>query len=291
MTSQLNYLIGIDGGGTRCRARLTDLQGKILGEAISGSANVFQNDAMAWESVSSCIQDAIHDADLPPHVAQESYVVAGLAGAEVSSAVDQFMARADNIGHLEVLTDAQIACLGAHTLKDGAIYIIGTGTVGIANIKDRWQKIGGWGFPLNDEGGGAWLGMQALKVAIKQHDGLIAHSLLAEKVWQKFPNGIDELVTWSQHASSGEYGQFSPLVTQAFEEQDVQAKFIVEEQANVLVEQISALISNKLPLCLMGGLATWVQQLLPQALQQQLKSPDGDALTGALLLAKKRIAA
>jgi glucosamine kinase len=291
MTSQLNYLIGIDGGGTRCRARLTSLQGKILGEAISGSANVFQNDALAWKSVATCIEGAIHEAGLPSDTVQEAYVVAGLAGAEVSSAVEKFTARAKNIGHLDVLTDAQIACLGAHTLNNGAIYIVGTGTVGIASINDQWQKIGGWGFPLNDEGGGAWLGMQALKIAIKQHDGLIADSLLAEKIWQKFPNGIDELVAWSQHASSGDYGQFSPLVTQACKAKDMHANRIVEAQARILTEQISVLVSDELPLCLMGGLATWVQPLLPLALQQQLKSPDGDALTGALLLAKKRNAA
>lgn len=288
MTSKLNYLIGIDGGGTRCRARISDSQGNILGEALSGSANVFQNDALAWESVSSSINEAINVAGLPVRAAKESYIVAGLAGAEVRSAVNKFLTRVENIGPVEVLTDAQIACLGAHSLNDGAIYIVGTGTVGIARTGEQWQKIGGWGFPLNDEGGGAWLGMQAIKTAIKQHDGLTTQSLLCEKVWQEFPNGIDQLVAWSQHASSGDYGQFSPLVTEAFDENDIHANIIVNEQINILTEQISTLINAQLPLCLMGGLSIWVQQFLPEALKQKLKEPDGDALTGALLLARKR---
>ncbi|MFQ3228886.1 BadF/BadG/BcrA/BcrD ATPase family protein [Reinekea sp.] len=291
MKSPLNYLIGIDGGGTRCRARITDLHGSILGEAVSGSANVFQNDALAWQSVSASIDEAIQAAKLPANARQKAYVVAGLAGAEVSSAVEKFFTHVENIGHLEILTDAQIACLGAHTLKNGAIFIVGTGTVGIAQKDEHWKKIGGWGFPLNDEGGGAWLGMQAIKVAIKQYDGLIASSCLSEKVWQKFPSGIDELVAWSQHASSGDYGQFSPLVTDAYEQNDLHAKLIIEEQAAVLTEKISALATNNIPLCLMGGLASWAQPLLPPAIQQQLKKPDGDALTGALLLARKRMSA
>ncbi|MGB1272440.1 MAG: N-acetylglucosamine kinase, partial [Endozoicomonas sp.] len=32
-------LLGVDGGGTSCRARITDLQGNCLGEGFSGSAN------------------------------------------------------------------------------------------------------------------------------------------------------------------------------------------------------------------------------------------------------------
>ena len=33
-------LLGVDGGGTRCRARLADLTGEVLGEAVTGPANI-----------------------------------------------------------------------------------------------------------------------------------------------------------------------------------------------------------------------------------------------------------
>ncbi|MEF1307099.1 N-acetylglucosamine kinase, partial [Vibrio owensii] len=33
------YFVGIDGGGTSCRARIKDAQGNFVGEAKSGSAN------------------------------------------------------------------------------------------------------------------------------------------------------------------------------------------------------------------------------------------------------------
>ena len=32
--------LGVDGGGTRCRARLTEVDGRMLGEGIAGSANI-----------------------------------------------------------------------------------------------------------------------------------------------------------------------------------------------------------------------------------------------------------
>ena len=34
----IQYYVGIDGGGTSCRARLRDHQGRLLGEAKGGSA-------------------------------------------------------------------------------------------------------------------------------------------------------------------------------------------------------------------------------------------------------------
>ena len=43
MTPKLPYTIGIDGGGTRCRGRLRNINGKILAEEEAGSANVHLN--------------------------------------------------------------------------------------------------------------------------------------------------------------------------------------------------------------------------------------------------------
>ena len=39
--------LGIDGGGTRCRARLRDGEGRLLGEAEGGLANIYQDFAGA----------------------------------------------------------------------------------------------------------------------------------------------------------------------------------------------------------------------------------------------------
>ena len=39
-TKPLLVLLGVDGGGTRCRARLADVAGKTLGEGLAGPANI-----------------------------------------------------------------------------------------------------------------------------------------------------------------------------------------------------------------------------------------------------------
>lgn len=282
------YYIGIDGGGTACRARITDDSNTSLGEATAGSANVFQNHELAWQSVQSCVNEAAKQAGLSASDLSDAIVVAGLAGAEVTNCAAQFNALVQGFKEFHLLNDAQIACLGAHSGQDGAIYIVGTGSIGIAFEQGSWRRVGGWGFPLDDIGSGAWLGQQAVRTALKQKDGVIPKSDMTEKVWQHFNDQADELISWSQHASSGQYGQFAPLVTAAFAQNDPEAQAIIQTQINHISEQIRTLVTSDMPLSLMGGLANWLVPHLPADIQNQLTPSQGDALSGALRYAQRR---
>jgi glucosamine kinase len=111
---------------------------------------------------------------------------------------------------------------------------------------------------------------------------------MTEKVWQQFNHQADKLITWSQTASSGQYGQFAPLVTEAFSDDDPEAHSIIQTQINHISEQIRTLVTSEMPLSLMGGLAQWLAPHLPAEIQNQLTPSQGDALSGALLYAQKR---
>jgi len=289
MTTTDTYLIGIDGGGTSCRARITDSLGNTLGEAKSGSANVFQNTQTAWDSTYHAITQAFEQASLSTSNIQSSVVVAGLAGSEVSRCANEYLRLAQGFAHFELLNDAQIACLGAHNGEDGAVFIIGTGAIGISLHKEQWKRVGGWGFPLDDIGSGAWLGQQAVRSAIRQHDGIQPQSQLSQRIWAEFPLGSDELIEWSQHASSGDYGKFAPYVLEAFNANCENAQEILKQQIEQLSTQIRALTQPDQTLCLMGGLSDWVAAHLPGDIQKRITQSKGDALSGALSLAKRRI--
>ena len=45
------YFLGIDGGASRCRARIRDAAGRMLGEAIGGSSNIYQDFDGAWPTL------------------------------------------------------------------------------------------------------------------------------------------------------------------------------------------------------------------------------------------------
>lgn len=291
MNSPDTYLIGIDGGGTSCRARITDRHGTILGEAQAGSANIFQDVDLAWRSVHQAVTEAFANASLPATCAQSSVLVAGLAGAEAPAAVADFLHRArDSFADISLLSDAQIACLGAHAGEDGAIFIVGTGAIGVAQDQGQWRRVGGWGFPLNDLGSGAWLGQQAVRAALDQRDGIITRSALTDSIWKIFPAGTDELISWSQMANSGDYGSFAPLVFKAVAAHDPVAEALIAEQIQLLSRQMLALPAHGRGLCLMGGLAEIIASKLPQEIQIRRVPALGDALSGALYCAQARLA-
>lgn len=76
--TDIRYFVGINGGGTSCRARIVDRNGNVLGEAKTGSANILLGADVAMKS----IQDAIATASLlqllptePSHNADAAYTI------------------------------------------------------------------------------------------------------------------------------------------------------------------------------------------------------------------------
>lgn len=85
------YVVGIDGGGTRCRALLQDIDGNTLGEGAAGPANIMTNPEQAMGSVIDATLDAIGSAALPI-TCEEVLLAAGLAGANIPQAKQSFLA-------------------------------------------------------------------------------------------------------------------------------------------------------------------------------------------------------
>jgi glucosamine kinase len=54
-----NYYLGIDGGGTRCRARLQDDNGHTIGEGKSGPANIRLGLDTSWGNIMAAIDSAL----------------------------------------------------------------------------------------------------------------------------------------------------------------------------------------------------------------------------------------
>lgn len=78
----MNYYVGIDGGGTSCRARIRNQQGEWVGEAKSGSANIMLGVEVALCSVVDAITQAAEQGGLSPDDFPRMHVGLALAGAE-----------------------------------------------------------------------------------------------------------------------------------------------------------------------------------------------------------------
>lgn len=282
------YYVGIDGGGTSCRARIRDTDGQFIGEAKSGSANILLGTDIAMASIVAAIRDAALQGGLTESDFPKMHVGLALAGAEQKSAWLNFMTIDHPFASITLNTDAYGACVGAHNGQDGAIMIGGTGSCGIL-LKDGEQHVvGGREFPISDQGGGAVMGLRLIQQVLLAEDGIRPKTSLCQHVMNHFDNDVDNIVEWSKTAIPKDYGQFSPVIFQLANEGDELAIEMLKQTAADIEMFINALHRKGAnQVCLMGSIAERILPWLSPVVQQWVVQPQFDAIEGALMFAGK----
>jgi glucosamine kinase len=207
-------LLGVDGGGTRCRARLTDLSGQTLGEAVTGPANLGLGVDPSFSAVSATATQCLAKAGLASAHLQRIVACLALAGASEPMQLSAAQAHLHPFATALITTDAQAACIGAHSARDGGVIITGTGSVAWAVVKDRTHRIGGWGPPISDEGSGAWVGGEALRRVLWAHDGRIAWTPVLRAIFGEFASDPHAVVRFVHRATPRDFASFAPHVFQ-----------------------------------------------------------------------------
>jgi len=282
------YYVGIDGGGTSCRARIRDTEGQFIGEAKSGSANILLGTDIAMASIVAAVRDAALQGGLTESDFPKMHVGLALAGAEQKSAWLNFMTIDHPFASITLNTDAYGACVGAHNGQDGAIMIGGTGSCGIL-LKDGEQHVvGGREFPISDQGGGAVMGLRLIQQVLLAEDGIRPKTSLCQHVMNHFDNDVDNIVEWSKTAIPKDYGQFSPVIFQLANEGDELAIEMLKQTAADIEMFINALHRKGAnQVCLMGSIAERILPWLSPVVQQWVVQPQFDAIEGALMFAGK----
>ncbi len=282
------YYVGIDGGGTSCRARIRDEQGNFIGEAKSGSANIMLGAEIAMESILDSITQAAQQGGLSEKQFAQMHVGLALAGAEHKSSWQKFMALSHPFASIVLNTDAYGACVGAHNGDDGAIMIAGTGSCGIYLQGSEQHVVGGREFPISDQGGGAVMGLRLIQQVLLAEDGIGEKTPLAEHVMAHFDNDVDQIVAWSKTALPRDYGQFSPAIFKHAEQGDSLAITMLKQTA-ADVEMFLVALNRKgaTRICLMGSIAERIKAWLSPPVQNWVVTPQFDAIEGALMFAGK----
>src|SRR5262245_43927707 len=164
--------VGVDGGGTGCRARLENAEGCLLGTGIAGPAALRIGVDRALAEVEKACRAALEEAGLKPDALGSVHAAVGLAGVGRKGALEELVARPYPFRSVVYAHDATIACIGAHGSHggNGGIVIVGTGSVGFAIVGGSEIRLGGYGFPISDEGSGADLGLHAIRLALRAYD-------------------------------------------------------------------------------------------------------------------------
>ncbi len=287
----MTFFLGIDAGGTATKARLTNAKGEMLAEAAGGPANArIGIEALHTQLLEVC-NSAIKNAALSDEEAATIRCGMGIAGINRMGMKAHIQALAFPFANVQFSSDAMIANLGAHLGADGAILILGTGSVGLVKRGEDSFSIGGYGFPISDEGSGAALGLSAIRHALRALDGRTRPTPLSQAVTKQFEHAIPRVIAWMDEAAPGDYARLAPLVMDYADNGDEIALSIVRDAALHVERFIETIVARGAPRCvLMGGLAERMKPWLRQRIVAQVDDPLGDALDGALILAGLPIA-
>jgi glucosamine kinase len=286
----MTFYLGVDAGGTSSKSRLTDAGGTVLGTGKAGPANTrIGIEALHAELLDVC-QQATRAAGIAETDLSSIRCGMGIAGINRMGMKAQIQALDFPYANVAFSSDAMIANLGAHMGGDGAILILGTGSVGLVKRGEDSSSIGGYGFPISDEGSGAALGLSAIRHALRALDGRTKPSPLSQAITKQFDHAIPRVIAWMDDATPGDYASFAPLVMDYADNGDEIALSIVRDAALHVERFIETIISRGAPRCvLMGGLAERMKPWLRARIVAQLDDALGDALDGALILAGRPV--
>jgi glucosamine kinase len=281
----VQYWIGVDGGGSRTRARLCDDCGQTLADGQAGPSALAQGVQQAWQQVQKAVAAAAASAGLPAPDWRHCALGLGLSGANLPGAAQCFLQAAPPCAVLALDSDAWIGLLGAHGDRPGALLIAGTGSVGMArDIQGQRRSVGGWGWANGDEGSGAWLGLAAVRHAQRVLDGRESHGPLASAVLRVTGDNSPALLAWQRTAGQTGHAALAPLVFEHEAADPKAARLLRQAQAELLLIAQALDPLAQLPVVLAGSVAQRLAPRLAPFLGGRCVPAKADALAGALQL-------
>jgi N-acetylglucosamine kinase-like BadF-type ATPase len=302
----MQYVLGIDAGGTKTVCQLADQQGTIVAEARSTGANLQAVGELQVEKVlHQVMEDAIGDRAIVPGA-----ICLGIAGVDRpddAAVVRGIMRRIGYKARVLVVNDALVALEAGAPGQPGIVIISGTGSISYGrNASGMAARSGGWGYVLGDEGSGYWIGRAALRAVLRAADQRGRETALTPLLLAHFgverPQGLIHEVYHSNLKPSA-IGALAQCVQQAFTQGDEVAIGILRGAANELesaaisVGRRLSLIGQPFPFILAGGIFKAVPWLsdelfrrLPIAARgSTVRLLDREPATGAVLLALQEL--
>ena len=168
----MRLFAGYDGGGTKTACVLTDETGRILGSGVGGPSNyLYCGREVAAESVRTATAQAFAKAGLPQQRLDTAYMASAAILIQHGDAHVPFFSTCIDADHVICESDIYNIWFGAVRERPAVITIAGTGSITYICSLEGHLRVGGWGPLLGDEGSGYDLGLQALRLACRMHDG------------------------------------------------------------------------------------------------------------------------
>jgi glucosamine kinase len=272
--------LGVDGGGTGCRAAVADEEGRVLGTGTAGPANIASDLEGARDNILQAARAALAQAGRPPQALGDLRAGLGLAGANAEGVVERLRGALPFAARIE--TDGVAAVKGALHDEDGIVAALGTGSVFGVQRGGEVRQIGGWGLVLGDEGSGAWIGRALCAAALRAEDGFRPMTPFLRDLLDAHGGPLG-LVSFSLAAKPVDFASLAP---RGVGSDDPAAREVMRRAEADVAESVDLLQSGgTMPVVFLGGLGPHYAARL--AGRWAIQASRGSALDGALWLARQ----
>lgn len=248
----MKYLIGMDGGGTKTKCVLTDINLNPIYETTGGASNFL---VIGTETVSETILNLVNECASSQNISIndiESIVLGTTGGGRRNDAAllekkifEDAKRKSIPIIKFRVDSDARIALEGAFSGKAGSILIAGTGSIMFGkDDKGEIHRVGGFGRYIGDEGSGYRIGRKGLNAIARFLDGRAKSTKIADLLDQEFSISTSEQLITEVYRNNFNIASAAPLVFEAAESGDKIAQRILEDEADELLLHITAMKTN-----------------------------------------------
>ena len=298
----MEYVIGVDGGGTKTAFALANANGEILTKTVLPSISYREH---GLEAVAQRVREGIAQVLGERSLQDVHRVVIGAPGYgenhEGDRLLDQTLRQLLPQTPFTLVNDAEIACWGALSGKPGINVVAGTGSIAFGvDITGRTARSGGWSEQFSDEGSCYWLGRQAMGLFCKEADGRAKKDALYEILFRalKLKEDMDfiQIMEREYLPQRSRTAALQQYLLEAALAGDVSARQLYARAAEELCElamgvrgQLS--FENTVPISVTGGLlhsGALVEMPLRELLAAQGMAYvpcEGEPLQGAVLLA------
>lgn len=178
----MEYLIGIDSGGTKSEIKAYDLNSNIIYDDIGGFGNPCVNYDETLYNVSSIIQKCLNELGSGCKM-----IGVGMAAVETGNYAEKIKNEIENNFKIPtvVLNDAEMTCKAYLGNEDGIIAIAGTGSSCFVQKSGQGEMVGGWSHILGDEGSGYHTVIEAFKKIIYKYERNIPYDNLSSTLLKK----------------------------------------------------------------------------------------------------------
>lgn len=287
----MTYYLGIDGGGTKTYALLTDDCGNVLGKGVGGNGNHQIDHALASQSIREAAEGALNEAGLQIH--EISHTFFGLAGADREIDYRILHPLVQGIGftrNYSIDCDTMIGLRAGTNRPYGVALICGTGTNSAGrNPAGEHVQIGGFDYMYGDFGGGGSLNIEVFRSVIRSWDGREQKTLLTPLLlnflgYDSVSDMFDDFQDHGKHVPV----HAAKLLFDAAAENDAVALEILNRQGAELGKSATAVIhklgmeKDTFDVVLAGSLLTrgdrgWIRSKVEQAVANV--APNGTIVT------------